>query len=156
SRPARTSSGSSSSSHHSIKSSCNASAPRASRRGCRAMDNKIFIVAKREYLERVRSRWFIISTLVLPVLFAGAMIMTVTLAARSKATTGAKHITIIDVTGAGLGDRVARALNTDSTLSDGKGADTVQARVVAVTRDQLAAAETEATAEVKKPNHIAG
>ena len=45
-----------------------ASAPRASKRGCPAMDKKIFVVAKREYLERVRSRWFVFATLLGPVL----------------------------------------------------------------------------------------
>ena len=38
------------------------------------MDKKIFVVAKREYLERVRSRWFIAMTLLVPALMAGAFL----------------------------------------------------------------------------------
>jgi len=39
------------------------------------MDKKILIVAKREYLERVRTRWFVIMTLLVPAVIAGFVML---------------------------------------------------------------------------------
>ena len=50
------------------------------------MDKKIFIVAKREYLERVRSRWFIVITLAVPALMAAVFAITILITARSSAS----------------------------------------------------------------------
>jgi ABC-2 type transport system permease protein len=119
------------------------------------MDKKILIVAKREYMERVRSRWFLIMTLAIPVFIAGVTMFPVYIAARSGASSAVRHIAILDATGAGLGDRVAKALNTDSTVARSAG-DTIAPRVVAVTRAELPAREQALANEVKLPNHIVG
>ena len=39
------------------------------------MANKTFVVFKREYLERVRSKWFVIATLLGPVFLAVVMVL---------------------------------------------------------------------------------
>jgi ABC-2 type transport system permease protein len=117
------------------------------------MDKKIFIVAKREYLERVRSKYFLVVTLLVPVLLAGAALFPAYLASRGSASSDLRHITIIDGTGAGLGVRVAKALMPDSVVQAG---DTIRPRVVAVPAAQVAAEEAKATAEVERPKHIAG
>jgi len=83
------------------------------------MDNKIFVVAKREYLERVRSKYFLVITLVVPVLLAGLVLFPTYLASRGSASSDIRHITIIDGTGTGLGDRIAKALMPDSVAQAG-------------------------------------
>jgi ABC-2 type transport system permease protein len=117
------------------------------------MDKKIFIVAKREYLERVRSKYFLVITLAVPALLAAAILFPTYVTARGKASDEIRHITIIDGTGAGLGDRIAKMLMPDSLVQAG---DTIRPRVVAVPAAQVAAEEVKATAEVEKPKHIAG
>jgi ABC-2 type transport system permease protein len=117
------------------------------------MDKKVFIVAKREYLERVRSRWFVISTLLVPAVIAGFSIMMAYAASKGNASNAVRHITIINTTGSDLGQRVADALMADSTLA---GPDSVRPRVINVAPADLAQAETQAANEVKIPNHIAG
>jgi ABC-2 type transport system permease protein len=119
------------------------------------MDKKMLIVTKREYLERVRSRWFVAVTLLVPVLITAATLFPLYLASRSGASTSVRHIAILDATGAGLGERVARSLMTDSAIAPVAG-DTVAPRVVNVTPAELPAREQAAAAEVQRPNHIAG
>ncbi len=66
-----------------------------------------FIVAKREYLARLKSKGFWIATALLPA-FMGAMILGPALAAsRTKAQ---QRLAIVDQTGAGLGRQLAAAL----------------------------------------------
>jgi ABC-2 type transport system permease protein len=117
------------------------------------MDKKVFIVAKREYLERVRSRWFIVGTLLIPAVIAGFSIMMAYAASKGNATNAVRHITIINTTSTDLGQRVADALMADTSVA---GADTIKPRVVNVSPSDLAQAETQASNEVKVPNHIAG
>jgi len=119
------------------------------------MDKKIFIVAKREYLERVRSRTFLLFTLLIPVFIAGVTMFPLYIAAKSGASTAIRHITILDATGTGLGDRIAKALMTDSTIARISD-DTVVTRVVNTTAAELPARERAAADEVKLPNHITG
>ena len=119
------------------------------------MDKKILIVAKREYLERVRSRWFLVVTLVVPALITGATLFPMYIASRSGASDAVRHITILDATGAGLGDRVARSLMTDSAVATAPG-DTIAPRVVTVTPAELPAREQAIAAEVQLPKHIVG
>ena len=117
------------------------------------MDKKIFTVAKREFLERVRSRWFIVGTLIVPVLMAGAFMVPLYIASKSRASANVRRITIIDATGVGLGQRVANVLMSDSTLARN---DSIRPNVVIATAADIAAKEAAATAEVKKPNNIVG
>jgi ABC-2 type transport system permease protein len=66
-----------------------------------------FIVAKREYLARLKSKGFWIATALLPA-FMGAMILGPALAA--KRTKAELRLAIVDATGAGLGRQLAAAL----------------------------------------------
>lgn len=119
------------------------------------MDKKIFTVAKREFLERVRSRWFLVTTLIVPVLMAGVFMLPLYMSTRGGASTNVRHITVIDATGAGLGQRVVTALMADSALNSA-ATDSIRPRLEVVSAAELAAKEQAATAEVKKPNHIVG
>lgn len=119
------------------------------------MDKKMLIVTKREYMERVRSRWFVAVTLLVPVLITAATLFPMYVASRSGASNSVRHITILDATGAGLGERVAKSLMTDSTLAPAAG-DTVAPRVFNVTPAEIPAREQAAAAEVQLPRHIVG
>lgn len=123
--------------------------------------DKFWVVAKREYIESVRSRWFIIITLLIPLLMTGAFLVPIYVASRTSASANVRNIAILDATGAGLGERVAANLMADSSLAPKRAAaggrsagPTPQVRVV--TRDRLAAAESLATAEVTKPKSLSG
>lgn len=71
--------------------------------------SKLWAVARREYVERVRTRWFIISTVFGPVIFALIVFLPVILANR-EAQRGSHRLVILDATGTGLGRYVAAAL----------------------------------------------
>jgi ABC-2 type transport system permease protein len=116
---------------------------------------KLLVVAKREYMERVRSRWFIVMTLLVPAIFSGAMLFPVYVAARSSASGGAlRSITILDATGSGLGEQIATTLKADSTL--GRATDSVAPRVIVATPAELPARERELQAQVEQPNNLIG
>ena len=83
---------------------------------------KLMAVIRREYVERVRSRWFLIATLFGPLFFGLLMFLPAIIASRDKGAADASRIAIIDATGAGLGDRVA------SRISGGISGGTSQAR----------------------------
>ena len=103
---------------------------------------RLWAVIKREYLERVRTKWFIIATLFTPVFFAGVTIVPIWLAAKSVRGVDASQITILDASGAGLGARVRYA------LTGGLAADTTKTQVMVLDTAQLAAAESAATRAV--------
>ena len=78
---------------------------------------KLLVVFRREYLERVRSKWFVLGTLLGPVFFvlvAGAPRL---LGGRGDGTRDVAHIEVIDATGAGLGARVVASLRERFPLS---------------------------------------
>jgi ABC-2 type transport system permease protein len=76
---------------------------------------KLWTVIKREYLERVRSKWFLIVTFLGPVFFAALFIVPTWLAARSRATSEIYNTTILDATSTGFGQRLAVAIAGDTT-----------------------------------------
>ena len=118
------------------------------------MDKKILIVAKREYLERVRTRWFVIMTLLVPAVIAGFVMLTAYIGSRGNASAAVRHITIINATGTDLGQRVADALIADTTL--GPADDSIRPRVLNISAADLAATEQTVAADVQIPNHIVG
>jgi len=71
---------------------------------------KLWAVIRREYMERVRSRWFLVATVFGPVLLGILLILPPLLALRTKASEDAANIRILDATGTGLGDRIAAAM----------------------------------------------
>jgi ABC-2 type transport system permease protein len=76
---------------------------------------KLWAVIKREYLERVRSKWFLIATLFGPIFFSAIIIVPAWLASRSKVTSDIYNIVILDATGSGFGHRLAVNIAGDST-----------------------------------------
>jgi ABC-2 type transport system permease protein len=102
---------------------------------------KVFVVFKREYLERVRSKWFIIATVLGPVFMGLITVMPIVLAARTKSSAQLSNVVIIDATGSDLGARVSQAL-----LSTTPEAPAPRVRVVKA--EQVPAEETRATTEV--------
>ena len=117
--------------------------------------DKFWVVAKREYLERVRSRWFVVMTLFVPVFITAIFLIPAWVTARSAASVSSRNIVILDATGTGLGKRVADVLMRDSTPVR-RGAQPPAPQVREVTQSGLAAAEDSATHEVMRPNSIVG
>lgn len=116
------------------------------------MANKTWIVAKREYMERVRTRAFVVMTLLVPVLFAGMMLIPMYASVKAGVSSDVRRIRIIDVTGAGVGQRLADALRGDSTARDTTSGPFVET----VRPAELAAAEQAAAKDVMKANGLAG
>jgi ABC-2 type transport system permease protein len=97
---------------------------------------KLLVVFKREYLERVRSRWYIIGTLLGPaflLLIVGAPRL---MGDRSEGSRDVARIDVIDATGTGLGNRVADALRAKYPLSRAPYVRTVDASKVPMEEDR--------------------
>lgn len=102
----------------------------------------LWAVVKREYLERVRTRWFLFATLFGPFLFAALMFLPAYLGARTKASEDVARIRILDASGTKLGQLVAFELGGGITGEPSK------TQVVVVSADSLAAAELIAKRDV--------
>jgi ABC-2 type transport system permease protein len=103
---------------------------------------KLWVVTKREYLERVRNRWFAIATVFGPILFGLLMYLPAYLATRSRVSEDVSRIRILDATGTSLGSNIAAELN------GGISGDTTRTQVVRVAAADLAQAESTATRAV--------
>ena len=104
--------------------------------------DKLWVITAREYLERVRARWFLFSTVFGPVFFALLMILPAVVARRTKASEEVSRIVVLDATGHQLGRRIADG------LSVGMIGDTARTRVIELSPDRLAPAESAATREI--------
>ena len=102
---------------------------------------KWFVVFKREYLERVRSKWFLVATVLGPVFLGMITVLPIALAAKTRASTQLSNVIVIDATDTDLGDRVAKSLGATSPGSPAP-------RLRRVKAEQVAAAEKKATSEV--------
>jgi ABC-2 type transport system permease protein len=100
---------------------------------------KLLVVTAREYLERVRTRWFFIATVFGPIVFGVLLFVPPWMASRSKASVNLARIVILDATGTNLGNRIAAELN------GGLAGDTSRTEVRAVAPARLAEAESLAT-----------
>ncbi len=69
-----------------------------------------FVIAKREFLERVRTKWFVVITILGPILLVGLIVIPALLAGRGSS--GAK-VEIIDQSNSKLGEELARRLEAD-------------------------------------------
>src|SRR3954468_2316603 len=119
--------------------------------------DKFWVVAKREYLERVRSRWFVMMTLFVPVFITAIFLIPAWVTARSASGVGSRNIVILDATGTGLGNRVADLLTRDTTAArTPTAAAAPRPQVREVTTATLPAAEDSATHEVMRPNNVVG
>lgn len=105
--------------------------------------SKLWAIIRREYVERVRTKWFIISTLFAPLLFAGILFLPLILMNRD-AKSVAPRMVILDATQRGLGKFVARSIAVTLTIAE----DAAIADVRVVNPDSMARARADATTEV--------
>jgi ABC-2 type transport system permease protein len=120
----------------------------ASSRECADMADtasKLWAIVRREYIERVRTRWFMISTIFAPLLFAAIAFLPLLLM-NKDAKSVAPRVLIIDATQQGLGKYVARSLAVLRSTSE----DATTADVRIVSPDSLAHARDNATSEVAR------
>src|ERR1700704_1471491 len=106
---------------------------------------KLWAIIKREYLERVRSKWFLIATFFGPIFFSAIIIVPAWLASRSKATSDVYNTTILDATGTNFGHRLAVNIAGDSTNP--------MPAVRVVEPSELTKAESVAVHEVMRKEH---
>jgi ABC-2 type transport system permease protein len=71
---------------------------------------KLGVVFQREYLERVRSKWFLLGTLLGPLFFLLIFVAPQLMGGRSASSENVAHVLVLDATGSGMGARVAEAL----------------------------------------------
>ena len=107
--------------------------------------SKLWAIVRREYIERVRTRWFMISTIFAPLLFAAIAFLPLLLMTKD-AKSVAPRVLIIDATQQGLGKYVARSLAVLRSTSE----DATTADVRIVSPDSLAHARDNATSEVAR------
>ena len=103
---------------------------------------KLWAVMKREFLERVRTKWFIIVTIFGPVFFGVIMVLPAYLSVKGMKNVRVADIRILDATGTGLGQRVATRLN------GGPMGDAAATQVFVVEPAKLVEAESTATKAV--------
>ncbi|MEX2156543.1 MAG: ABC transporter permease [Gemmatimonadales bacterium] len=73
---------------------------------------KVWAVIRREFVERVRTKWFWVSAVLGPVLFAGIIVFQIV-----QSVGGAvRDIAVVDSTSSGFGERVAEALSAGRTF----------------------------------------
>lgn len=75
--------------------------------------HKILVVVRREFLTKVRSKWFVISTVLGPLLMGAAVILPALLLTRS---TGERKVVVVDLTAGPLGERVSQQLDESERL----------------------------------------
>src|SRR3954464_7262624 len=107
---------------------------------------KLWAIIKREYLERVRSKWFLIATFFGPIFFSAIIIVPAWLASRSKATSDVYNTVILDATDTGFGDRLAANIAGDTAAAH-------MPTVRLVAPSALTRAESTATHEVMRKEH---
>ena len=105
---------------------------------------KLFAVIRREYLERVQTKAFLIGSLLGPVFIAGVTFVPALLTLRNMRADTSTSLIVIDATGAGLGDRVRTALTPTTPTATAVGRTDVRVTPL----DGIAAAESLATKEV--------
>ena len=118
---------------------------------------KLWVVIKREYLERVRSKWFIFTTIFGPVFFAAITILPGYMTVKGMKNSRVSSIRILDATGTGLGHRVAARLASRKDTAavsplQGRGAqattEAIPSEVEDINPPRLAMAESVATKAV--------
>jgi ABC-2 type transport system permease protein len=104
---------------------------------------KLLVVLEREYMERVRTRWFLVATVFGPVFFGALMFLPAWVANRSDASADVARIRILDATEENLGRLVALE------LGGGVLGDTSSTQVHVVRQDAIAEAESTATRDIR-------
>ncbi len=103
---------------------------------------KLWAIIKREYLERVRSKWFVIATMFGPIIMGALVIVPAYITAKSKSTEAIFNSTILDATTTGIGDRISLAIVGNNPKA------TVRPKVIVVPPSALSQAESTATRDV--------
>ena len=103
---------------------------------------KLWAIIKREYLERVRTKWFIIATVFGPIFFGAMIIIPAVMAKRTKSTTEFTNTRILDATNTGFGQRIA------DVMSRGRLPGSVPPQVVVLSPSELSQAESTATKQI--------
>ena len=103
---------------------------------------KLWAIMKREYLERVRTKWFLFATIFGPVFFGAMIIIPAVMAKRSKSTMEFTNTRILDATTTGLGQRIADAMNR------GRATGAIPPQVLVLKPSELSQAESTATKQV--------
>src|SRR3978361_1033597 len=102
---------------------------------------KVWAVIKREYLESVRNKWFVITSLLVPVLMAAAFIGPAYLALKSRAAANTSNVVVLDATDTPLGANIVAALLADTSMGD-PGSRTAASHLRVVAPGGMAAAES--------------
>ena len=103
---------------------------------------KLWAIIKREYLERVRTKWFIFATIFGPLFFGAMIIIPAVMAKRSRSTMEFSNTRILDATTTGIGNRIAEAMNR------GRAPGAVPPQVTRLNPSELTLAESTATHQV--------
>ena len=115
---------------------------------------KLFVVAKREYMERVRSRWFIVMTLLVPAIFSGAMLLP-RVRRGTEQRVGERAPQHRHSRRERYGPRRADRHDAQDRFDIwGRSADSIAPRVIVTTTADLPARERELQAQVKQPNNL--
>jgi len=109
---------------------------------------KFWVIFKREYLERVRSKWFLVATIAGPFAFGALTIGQVILTSHVSVSSDASHVIVLDATGTDLGRHIV------SNLGAGITGDTSTATLQVVTPVALPAAESLALHRVMRGDHV--
>ena len=75
---------------------------------------KVWVVIRREFVERVRNKWFVISTVVGPLVMAVFIFLPFMLA---ESEGGHRSVVVVDVTSDDFGSRVTSLFNTTGSIS---------------------------------------
>src|SRR5215211_1971172 len=103
---------------------------------------KLWTIIKREYRERVRTRWFVIATVFGPVFFGALILVPAYMTKKSKASNEFTNTIILDATSIDMGSKVA------SGMSAGQPPGSAAPVVRKVAASELSAAESTATHQV--------
>src|SRR5881394_3857432 len=77
--------------------------------------HKVWAIIRREFIERVRTRWFWVSAILGPVLFAGVIVFQI----MQSVGGGVRNIAIVDAGKLGYGTRIVEALGASRTIRAG-------------------------------------
>lgn len=103
---------------------------------------KLWAIVKREYLERVRSKWFVVATMFGPVIMGALVIVPAYITAKSKSTEAIFNTRILDATNTGVGDRISLTIVGNNPKAK------VRPAVLVVPPSALSQAESTATHDI--------
>jgi ABC-2 type transport system permease protein len=103
---------------------------------------KLWAIIKREYLERVRSKWFVIATMFGPIIMGALVIVPAYITAKSKSTEAIFNSRILDATTSGVGERISLAIVGNNPKAK------IRPTVLVVPPSALSQAESTATREI--------